>query len=274
VLLLEKDLHVLADGVTGGRRIFANTIKYVLMGTSSNFGNMFSAAGASLFLSFLPMLPSQILLNNLLYDTSQLTIPTDEVDSDQVAGPTRWDVGFIRKFMIFFGPISSVFDFITFGVMLWGFHAGPALFRSGWFVESLATQTLVIFAIRTRRIPFFRSRPSMPLLLAALAVVAVGAALPFTPLAHLLGFRPLSGLFFLALTLMVISYLVLIEVGKRWFYRFYGARPTPQPWHRGPGHRLYRRAARFTSHSVRANALRQLNHGQQPAQFVGNKTSG
>src|SRR6185437_4198979 len=191
VLLLEKDLDVLADGVIGGRRIFANTMKYVLMGTSSNFGNMFSAAGASLFLKFLPMLPSQILLNNLLYDTSQLAIPTDDVDPEQVARPTRWDVGFIRRFMLFFGPISSVFDFITFGVMLWGFHAGPALFRSGWFVESLATQTLVIFAIRTRRIPFFRSRPSMPLLLAALAVVVVGAALPFTPLAHLLGFRPL-----------------------------------------------------------------------------------
>jgi Mg2+-importing ATPase len=256
VLLLEKDLHVLADGVTGGRRIFANTIKYVLMGTSSNFGNMFSAAGASLFLSFLPMLPSQILLNNLLYDTSQLTIPTDEVDGELVARPTRWDVGFIRKFMIFFGPISSVFDFLTFGVMLWGFHAGPALFRSGWFVESLATQTLVIFAIRTRRIPFFRSRPSMPLLLAALAVVAVGAALPFTPLAHLLGFRPLPGLFFLALVLMVISYLALIELGKRWFYRFYGVRAAPLPWHRAAGHRLHRRAARFASHSLRPGAGR------------------
>ncbi|HUC27326.1 MAG TPA: magnesium-translocating P-type ATPase [Streptosporangiaceae bacterium] len=254
VLLLEKDLHVLADGVTGGRRIFANTIKYVLMGTSSNFGNMFSAAGASLFLSFLPMLPSQILLNNLLYDTSQLTIPTDEVDDEQVARPCRWDVRFIRKFMIFFGPISSVFDFITFGVMLWGFHAGPALFRSGWFVESLATQTLVIFAIRTRRIPFFRSRPSMPLLLAALAVVLVGAALPFTPLSRLLGFRPLPALFFLALTLMVISYLALIEAGKRWFY--YRARATPLPWHRAPGHRLRRRAARFTSHSLRPGAAR------------------
>jgi Mg2+-importing ATPase len=251
VLLLEKDLHVLADGVTGGRRIFANTIKYVLMGTSSNFGNMFSAAGASLFLAFLPMLPSQILLNNLLYDTSQLTIPTDEVDDEQVARPNRWDVGFIRKFMLFFGPISSVFDFITFGVMLWGFRAGPALFRSGWFVESLATQTLVIFAIRTRRIPFFRSRPSMPLLLAALAVVAIGAAVPFTPLAQLLGFRPLPGLFFLALTLMVISYLALIDLSKRWFYRYYAARATRLPWHRAPAHRVRRRAARFASHSLR-----------------------
>jgi P-type Mg2+ transporter len=248
VLLLEKDLDVLADGVMGGRRIFANTIKYVLMGTSSNFGNMFSAAAASVFLTFLPMLPSQILLNNLLYDTSQLAIPTDDVDPEQVAQPTRWDVSFIRKFMLFFGPISSVFDFITFGVMLWGFHAGPALFRSGWFVESLATQTLVIFAIRTRRIPFFRSRPSVPLLLAALAVVAVGAVLPATPLGHLLGFQPLPGLFFLALSLLVVSYLALIEVGKYWFYRSY--RPSAEPAapqaalrHR----RLRRRAARFTS---------------------------
>jgi len=250
VLLLEKDLDVLADGVMGGRRIFANTIKYVLMGTSSNFGNMFSAAGASLFLTFLPMLPSQILLNNLLYDTSQLAIPTDNVDPEQVAQPTRWDLGFIRRFMLFFGPISSVFDFITFGVMLWVFHAGPALFRSGWFVESLATQTLVIFAIRTRRIPFFHSRPSLPLVLAALAVVTVGAALPATPLGHVLGFQALPGPFFLALTLMVIAYLALIEVGKYWFYRSYHppvapAAPPPVPDHR---RRVHRRAARFTTH--------------------------
>ncbi len=250
VLLLEKNLNVLADGVVGGRRIFANTMKYVLMGTSSNFGNMFSAAGASLFLSFLPMLPSQILLNNLLYDSSQLAIPTDEVDPEQVAAPSRWDVGFIRRFMLFFGPISSVFDFITFGVMLWGFHAGPALFRSGWFVESLATQTLVIFAIRTRRIPFFRSRPSMPLTLAALSVAAIGAVLPFTPLAHVLGFQPLPGSFFLVLAGMVISYLALIEVGKHWFYRTYHA-PVPARRHRAPGHRVHRRAARFTAHTLR-----------------------
>ncbi len=249
VLLLEKDLNVLADGVMGGRRIFANTIKYVLMGTS-NFGNMFSAAGASIFLTFLPMLPSQILLNNLLYDTSQLAIPTDEVDPEQVAQPTRWDVDFIRKFMLFFGPISSIFDFITFGVMLWGFHAGPALFRSGWFVESLATQTLVIFAIRTRRIPFFRSRPSLPLTLAALTVVTVGAVLPYTPLAHLLGFQPLPGPFFLFLIGAIISYLALIEVGKDWFYRFYRARATPAARHRTPGHRVHRRAARFTTRTL------------------------
>jgi P-type Mg2+ transporter len=149
--------------------------------------------------------------------------------------------------MIFFGPIGSVFDFITFGVMLWVFHGGPALFHTGWLVESLATQTLVIFIIRTRRIPFFRSRPSMPLLLAAIAVVALGAVLPFTPLANLLGFRPLPGLFFFALTLMVISYLALIELGKRWFYRVSRADARPVRRHRAPGHRVHRRAARFTA---------------------------
>jgi len=248
VLLLEKDLDVLADGVMEGRRIFANTMKYVLMGTSSNFGNMFSAAGASLFLSFLPMLPSQILLNNLLYDSSQLAIPTDNVDPEQLARPSRWDVGFIRRFMLFFGPVSSVFDCVTFGVMLWIFHAGAPLFRSGWFVESLATQTLVIFAIRTRRIPFFRSRPSVPQLLAALAAlgaVTVGTLLPATPLARPLGFQPLPGPFYLALALMVACYLALIELGKRWFYRTAPAAPVVR--HRNPAYRLLRRAARFTT---------------------------
>ncbi|WP_241756737.1 magnesium-translocating P-type ATPase [Streptomyces sp. WAC00263] len=249
VILLEKDLDVLADGVAEGRRIFANTIKYVLMGTSSNFGNMASAAGASLFLSFLPMLPSQILLNNLLYDSSQLAIPTDNVDEEQLRRPSHWDIGFIRRFMIHFGPLSSVFDFITFGVMLWVFHSGPAQFRSGWFVESLATQTLVIFAIRTRHIPFFRSHPSLPLTLAALGVVTVGTLLPATPLAHTLEFQPLPGAFFAALVGMVIGYLALIEVGKRIFY---GAAPTtPAARPRYGGHRLLRRRAAYFSSSAR-----------------------
>jgi len=247
VILLEKDLGVLADGVVEGRRIFANTIKYVLMGTSSNFGNMFSAAGASLFLHFLPMLPSQILLNNLLYDSSQLAIPTDEVDPEQLARPSHWDIAFIRRFMVFFGPISSVFDFATFGVMLWVFHSGPAQFRSGWFVESLATQTLVIFAIRTRRIPFFRSRPSLPLLLAALSVVTVGAILPATPLAGTLGFHPLPLGFFLALVLMVACYLVLIEIGKRRFYRTTPPHPATVSAPRTRRRRVHRRAAHFTT---------------------------
>ena len=253
VILLEKDLGVLADGVTEGRRIFANTIKYVLMGTSSNFGNMFSAAGASLFLAFLPMLPSQILLNNLLYDASQLTIPTDNVDEEQLRRPSHWDIGFIRRFMIFFGPLSSVFDFVTFAVMLWVFHSGPAQFRSGWFVESLATQTLVIFAIRTRRTPFFRSHPSLPLTLAALGVVTVGTVLPATPLAHSLGFQPLPGGFFAALAGMVLGYLVLIEIGKRIFYR--AAVTAPSTGRSDAKHRHLRRRAAYFSTAARRPGL-------------------
>jgi Mg2+-importing ATPase len=245
VVLLEKDLGVLADGVADGRRIFANTIKYVLMGTSSNFGNMFSAAAASLVLKFLPMLPGQILLNNLLYDSSQLAIPTDHVDDEQLTAPAHWDIAFIRRFMLFFGPLSSLFDFLTFAVMLQVFHAGPALFRSGWFVESLATQTLVIFAIRTRRVPFLRSRPSIPLLAAALGAVAVGVVLPFTPLARVLGFQPLPIGFFAALAGMVVAYLVLIEFAKRLFFANPAGR-LPSMRRRGPNHHIQRRASRFS----------------------------
>jgi Mg2+-importing ATPase len=219
IVLMEKDLGILADGVVEGRRIFGNTIKYVLMGTSSNFGNMFSAAGASLFLSFLPMLPSQILLNNLLYDIGEMAIPTDNVDETALRRPSQWDTDFIKRFMMVFGPISSIFDFVTFGVMLWIFHAGSALFRTGWFVESLATQSLVVFLIRTRRVPFFRSRPSTALLLTTFAVVAAGAIIPFTPIAAALGFTPLPPLFFGILIGMIAAYLVLIELGKLIFFR-------------------------------------------------------
>ncbi len=246
IILLEKDLGVLADGVTEGRRIFANTIKYVLMGTSSNFGNMFSAAAASAVLPFLPLLPSQILLNNLLYDTSQLTIPTDHVDPEQLEAPSHWDIGFIRRFMLMFGPLSSLFDFLTFALMIGVFHAGPALFRAGWFAESLATQTLVIFAIRTRRSPFTRSRPSRPLLLAALATVVIGVLLPMSPLSHLLGFTRLPLGFFLALVGMVIAYLILIELAKRLFFAEPQGR-LPHLRRRGAQHRVQRRAARFST---------------------------
>jgi Mg2+-importing ATPase len=245
VILLEKDLGVLADGVNAGRRIFANTIKYVLMGTSSNFGNMFSAAAASAVLPFLPMLPSQILLNNLLYDSGQLTIPTDNVDPEQLHAPSHWDIASIRRFMLFFGPISSLFDFLTFALMLGVFQASAGEFRAGWFAESLATQTLVIFAIRTRRSPFTRSRPSRPLLIACLATVAVGAALPQSPLAGILGFTPLPTGFFLALTAMVVGYLVMIELAKRVFYALPETR-LPHRRGRGHRHRLQRRAARFS----------------------------
>jgi len=225
VVLLNKDLGIIADGVVEGRRIFANTIKYVLMGTSSNFGNMFSAAGASLFLSFLPMLPTQILLNNLLYDVSEMTIPTDNVDEEMLARPSQWDIRLIRRFMAFFGPISSVYDFLTFAVMLRVFHAGPTLFRSGWFVESLTTQTLVIFVIRTRRVPFLKSRPSAPLLTATLACAAVGVALPFIgPLARLFGFRPLPLTFLAVLAGMIITYLLLAQLGVALFFKPQGGR--------------------------------------------------
>jgi P-type Mg2+ transporter len=244
IVLLAKDLEILADGVVEGRRIFANTIKYVLMGTSSNFGNMFSAGGASLFLSFLPMLPTQILLNNLLYDVSEMTLPTDQVDEEQLQRPSHWDMQLIRRFMMFFGPISSIFDFATFAIMLWAFHAHATLFRSGWFVESLATQSLVIFAIRTRRVPFFRSRPSLPLLVSTLLVVAVAVFLPFSPLAHTLGFTRLPASFLAAVAGMIVAYLLLIELGKRRFYRIQPtgpplARPRP-PRQRRIHHRAYR----------------------------------
>ena len=219
VVLLDKDLGVLADGVMEGRRIFANTMKYVLMATSSNFGNMFSAAGASVFLTFLPMLPSQILLNNLLYNSGQLAIPTDRVDPEALARPAAWDMRFIRRFMSVFGPISSIFDFLTFWVMLSLLHAGHAEFRTGWFVESIATQTLVIYVIRTRRVPFFASRPSLPMLVVPTAAALVGAVLPYTGLATLLGFTPLPTTFFLLLFAMVAVYLVLVEAAKTRFYK-------------------------------------------------------
>jgi Mg2+-importing ATPase len=251
IVLLDKNLGVLADGVVEGRRIFANTMKYVLMATSSNFGNMFSAAGASLFLSFLPMLPSQILLNNLLYDFGQLAIPTDNVDPETVARPAAWDIGFVRRFMSVFGPVSSIFDFLTFFVMLSVLHASHAEFRSGWFVESLATQTLVVFLIRTRRVPFFRSTPSRAMLITPTAMAIVGAILPFTPAAHLLGFATLPVAFFLILVGMVLAYLALVEVVKSRFYAHEQrrARPVPVSTHEQRlAHRIRRRAGLFIRH--------------------------
>ena len=245
VVLLEKDLGVLATGVAEGRRIFANTIK-VLMGTSSNFGNMFSAAAASAVLTFLPMLPSQILLNNLLDDSSQLAIPTDRVDDEQLHAPSHWNIAFIRRFMLTFGPISSLFDLVTFGLMLGVLHAAPVEFRTGWFVESLATQTLIIFAIRTRRVPFLRSRPGGLVTLATFAVIATGIALTVSPLAHSLGFTPLPWQFFTALAGLTVAYLVLVEVTTTVFYSE-PMRLAGQPHRtRGHEHRVHRRAARFS----------------------------
>ncbi len=246
IVLLDKDLDILADGVVEGRRVFSNTIKYVLMGTSSNFGNMFSAAGGSLVLSFLPMLPTQILLNNFLYDVSEMTIPTDNVDEELLRRPAHWDMSFIRRFMLFFGSISSAYDFLTFAVMIRVFNADETLFHTGWFVESLATQTLVIFVIRTRRIPFFSSRPSLPLIVTTLTCVAIGIAIPFSPLAEPLGFEALPLDFFAILGVMVVTYLGLVELGKS---RFFRPQPGVQPLaRRRPSHerRIHRRAARWS----------------------------
>jgi P-type Mg2+ transporter len=214
IILLEQDLGVLHRGIIEGRKAFSNVMKYLLMGTSSNFGNMFSMAGASLFLPFLPMLPTQILLNNFLYDLAQVTIPTDNVEPSLILKPHRWDIKLIRDFMIFIGPISSIYDFLTFFALLWLFQASEPLFHTGWFVESLATQTLVIFVIRTMENPF-RSRPSLPLAMTTLLVVLVGAVLPFTPLAGVLGFTRLPATYFLFLIGATGTYLILVELAKR-----------------------------------------------------------
>jgi P-type Mg2+ transporter len=219
IVLLDKDLGVLAEGILEGRRIFANTLKYVLMSTSSNFGNMFSAAGASAFLSFLPMLPTQILLNNLLYDVGQLAIPTDRVDDEVLAKPSAWNIAMVKRYMLVFGSVSSLFDIATFVVLLQVLHASQEEFRTGWFVESVVTQTLIIFVIRTRRVPFFRSRPSIALMAIPSTFAAIGIALPFTGLAHYLGFTPLPGRFFAIQFVMIIAYVVLVDGVKQWFFK-------------------------------------------------------
>ncbi len=220
IILLEKDLAVLNDGIIEGRRCFANIMKYIVMGTSSNFGNMFSMAAASLFLPFLPMLPTQILLNNFLYDVSQISIPGDNVDPALLRRPKRWQIAFIRQFMTIIGPISSIYDFLTFGVLLWVFHASTnaPLFHTGWFVESLATQTLVVFVIRTAGNPL-KSRPSRGLIAAVFAIVAVAALLPYTALGALLQFTPLPWSLMGAIAFLAVTYLLLVQVVKSWFYR-------------------------------------------------------
>ncbi len=214
VILLQASLSAIAQGVREGRRTFGNTLKYIRMGTSSNFGNMLSMAGAALILPFLPMLPSQILLNNLIYDASQTAIPSDTIDAETEQEPARWDIRGIERFMIVFGPISSIFDYLTFGLLLLGLGSSEAAFHTGWFVESLATQVLVIFVIRTGRVPFWRSRPSRWLVAAAVAAVAVAVLLPISPLAGTLGFAPLPPLFWVVLPGLVAFYLALVETAK------------------------------------------------------------
>jgi Mg2+-importing ATPase len=223
MILLERDLGVLQTGVLEGRRTFGNIMKYIMMGTSSNFGNMFSMAGGSLFLPFLPMLPTQILLNNMLYDISEIPIPMDNVDNEYLMSPRKWDINFVRKFMLIVGPISSIFDFLTFFVMIKVFQAGEALFHTGWFIESLATQVLVIFIIRTRMSPL-KSRPNPWLTICSLLVVATAILLPFTRLGKYLGFVAPPLLFFIILACMVIVYLIMVEFVKQWFYKHYNSR--------------------------------------------------
>ena len=216
IVLLEKDLGVLVQGVQEGRMTFANTLKYVFMATSANFGNMFSMAGASLFLSFLPLLPKQILLTNLLTDFPEMTIATDTVDPEMVEKPRRWDINFIRKFMITFGLVSSVFDYLTFGALIWILHATAEQFRTGWFQESVISAAVIVLVIRSRR-PFFKSRPGKYLLAATLLVVAATVLFPYTPLGAFFNFQPLTAEFLLIIGLILLFYILSAELVKKAF---------------------------------------------------------
>jgi Mg2+-importing ATPase len=224
IILLENSLLILEQGVLEGRRVFGNIVKYIKMAASSNFGNMFSVVGASAFLPFLPMLPIQVLTNNLLYDFSQTTIPTDEVDAEWLTKPRKWEIGGILRFILFIGPISSLFDYLTFFMLLYMFGCwnNPALFHTGWFVESLLTQTLIIHVIRTNKIPFFQSWASWPLIVSSVVIVTVGALLTISPLAGALGFVPLPRTYWFLLAIILVCYVVLTQLVKSWFYRRYG----------------------------------------------------
>ncbi|MEM2248953.1 MAG: magnesium-translocating P-type ATPase [Candidatus Bathyarchaeia archaeon] len=224
IILLENDLTILHDGVLEGRKTFGNAMKYILMAVSSNFGNMFSVAIGSLFLPFLPMLPIQILLNNMLYDLTQTAVPLDEVDREYLEKPKRWDIFFIRRFMVVFGPISSIFDLLTFLIMLLIFRAAESLFQTAWFLVSLLTQTLVVFIIRTRLSPFYRSRPSKVLILTSASIIILALALPYTWLGAVFKFVQPPIEFYFALAAIIGTYLTLVEAAKNWFYRRYGHR--------------------------------------------------
>lgn len=222
IILLQKSLMVLEDGVLEGRKTFGNILKYIKMGSSSNFGNMFSMTGASLFLPFLPMLPIQILLNNFLYDISQIALPSDEVDEEYLKRARPWNVNYIKKFMMIIGPVSSIFDFITFGVLWFIFRASEPLFHTGWFLESLCTQTLVIHIIRTGKIPFIESKPSQFLIFTSIYIVTIGLVIPFTPLGKYFGFVAPPPLYFLALIAIVVTYLFSVQAVKKLFIKKYG----------------------------------------------------
>jgi Mg2+-importing ATPase len=221
-VLLRQDLDVLKQGILLGRKNFANTLKYVFMATSANFGNMFSMAGASLFLPFLPMLPKQILLINFLTDLPEMAIAGDNVDQAFLKCPHRWNIGFIKRFMLVFGPLSSIFDFLTFGLLLWGVHAGQAEFHTGWLIESVLSASLVVFAVRTR-LPFFHSRPSRSMLWMTALVGLVALTLPYSPLAGLLGLHPLPIKILLFIGLIILLYFTSAEVLKRWFFKHFDA---------------------------------------------------
>jgi P-type Mg2+ transporter len=224
IILLEKNLLVLKEGVIEGRRVFGNVTKYLRMGASSNFGNMFSVLGGSLFLPFLPMAPIRVLLNNLLYDFSQTAIATDEVEIEYLEKPRKWEIGDIARFMVFVGPVSSIFDYATFFTLLYAFDAWdkPALFHTGWFVESLLPQTLIVHVIRTGRIPFLQSRASLPLIITTSLICAVGAWLPYSQFADALGFTPLPLSYWACLALILPGYLVVMQLVKTWLIRRFG----------------------------------------------------
>ena len=219
-VLMRQDLAVLKEGVIQGRRTFANTLKYIFMATSANFGNMFSVAGLSLLLPYLPMLPKQILLINLLTDLPEMTIASDLVDEIYIQKPHKWDIGFIRRFMLIFGPLSSIFDFATFGVLIFLLKGSQDLFRTGWFVESILSASLVVFSLRTQ-MPLVKNRPSSPLLVVTLLTGLAALIIPYTPLAYYMEFAPLPPIYLAAIALIVVTYLVTAEIAKRYFYRAY-----------------------------------------------------
>lgn len=226
IILLEKSLMVLQEGVIEGRKTFGNTVKYIKMAGSSNFGNMFSMLGASALLPFLPMLPLQLLTQNLLYDVSQTAIPFDDVDKEYTSSPRKWEIQDIKRFMLFIGPISSIFDYLTFALMWFIFKANTiesqSLFQTGWFIEGLLSQTLIVHIIRTAKIPFIQSRASLQLLLTTTAVIITALIIPFSPLAPILKFVPLPTSYFLWLSGILVSYIILTQIIKTWFIKKYG----------------------------------------------------